>query len=287
MSSTNVLHTLDMDKLDRLIELVAKNKNDVPLSQLEMMLEVADKLEAVSKTLGEKNSFSIEGVDTLAIKGEKGDKGDKGDTGERGEKGDKGNKGEKGEKGDTGEKGADGKDGVDADEVDEEALIAKVLAQIPPVEEKNEETGEDIVDKINALGDEDEKIDAKHIKNLPRIVEKAIGGGVRLLSLLLDTSVTLPQDGQVLVYDGTLGKWKNQNPTTSSMATHYAETPNEAIDGSRVNFTVDHNITFVIGVYLNGTFIHPDQYSVAGATVTFNAALPEEFASSSFTVVYY
>lgn len=35
------------------------------------------------------------------------------------------------------------------------------------------------------------------------------GGGVEYLSLLSDVSLTSPSDGQALVYDATLGKWKN------------------------------------------------------------------------------
>jgi len=177
------------------------------------------------------------------------------------------------------------KDGEDGKDADENIIIEKVLALLPP---KESETGESIVDKINALNTEPEnQIDAKHIKNLPKFIDRVIGGGVRLLSNLLDVSITDPQNGEVLTYDSTLGRWKNASAGAGSMATHYAETPNEAIDGVRVAFTVDHSITFVMGIYLNGTFIHPDQYSYTGTTITFNSAIPEEFATSSFSIVYY
>lgn len=180
------------------------------------------------------------------------------------------------------------KDGEKGDDADEEVIVEKVLAKLPPVKELEEETGESIVDKINKLNTEPEnQIDAKHIRNLPKFIDRVIGGGVRLLSQLLDVSITLPQNGEVLTYDSTLARWKNASAGAASMATHYAETPNEAIDGARVAFTVDHTMTFVIGIYLNGQFIHPDQYSYTGVTITFNSALPEEFATSSFTVVYY
>lgn len=175
-----------------------------------------------------------------------------------------------------------GENGLDADE---EKVTQMVLEKLP--KPTDPETGESIVDKINALNTEPEnQIDAKHIKNLPKFIDRVIGGGVRLLANLLDVSITDPQNGEVLTYDSSLDRWKN-GTNSGSMATHYAETPNEAINGSRTAFTVDHSITFIIGIYLNGQFIHPDQYSYTGTTITFNSALPEEFASSSFTVVYY
>jgi len=62
--------------------------------------------------------------------------------------------------------GKDGLDGRDGKDADEDFIVKKVLEQIPETEEIE---GEDIVEKINKLPlEEDKKIDASHIKNLPK-----------------------------------------------------------------------------------------------------------------------
>lgn len=76
-------------------------------------------------------------------------------------------------------------------------------------------------------------------------------------------------------------------PLTSGSVTHYAETPNEAIDGARTVFTVDNTITFVIGIYMNGQFIHPADYSYTGNEITFGTAPDISYAGLPFTVVYF
>ena len=128
-------------------------------------------------------------------KGEKGDKGDRGEQGLHGMKGDKGDKGERGEKGDDGfgidgQDGKDGKDGVNG-------------------KDGSPDTGEEIVEKINALAlDDDLKIDAKHIKNLP---ESTITGGIggRPLYQLPDVNINAPTNGQVLKYNSITQLWEN------------------------------------------------------------------------------
>lgn len=64
-----------------------------------------------------------------------------------------------------------------------------------------------IVEKINTLPtDEDEyKIDAKHIKNLPK-VEKTYGGS-KLISTLADTNVIGATNGQYLKYNSSTKLW--------------------------------------------------------------------------------
>lgn len=70
-----------------------------------------------------------------------------------------------------------GKDGKDADE---DLIVDKVLEKIvlPEYKETVLDTGEQIVDKINALSlDEENKIDASHIKNLPEAKGGRFYGG--------------------------------------------------------------------------------------------------------------
>lgn len=85
-------------------------------------------------------------------------------------------------------------DGVDGKDADEEKIVEDVLAKIklPEYEVYTlEEKGEDIVAEINALPLEDEyKIDASHIKNLPESKGGTFnGGGWRNLYQLHDVGL--------------------------------------------------------------------------------------------------
>lgn len=92
----------------------------------------------------------LKGVSVVTLKGDQGEKGDRGDTGEmgasiKGEQGDKGDRGEKGEKGDRGEKGEKGEKGDTG-----EAGASTKGEKGEKGDDGSLETGEEIVDKINA-----------------------------------------------------------------------------------------------------------------------------------------
>lgn len=104
------------------------------------------------------------------------------------------------------------KDGVDGKDADEALIVEKVLEKIvlPEYKDVALDSGEQIVDKINALDlSDDNKIDASHIKNLPE--PKMIGGGstARNLYQLGDVSLSNPTNDQVLKYNSTTGLWEN------------------------------------------------------------------------------
>ena len=44
-------------------------------------------------------------------------------------------------------------------------------------------------------------------------IRKGGGSGATTLSALTDTSISSPSNGQILGYNGTTGKWENQNPS--------------------------------------------------------------------------
>lgn len=99
---------------------------------------------------------------------------------------------------------------------DKTEIVEDVLAKVklPEYEVYTlEEKGEDIVNEINALPLEDEyKIDASHIKNLPESKSGTFnGGGWRNLYQLHDVELSSPTDNQVLTYDSTSNTWKNEN----------------------------------------------------------------------------
>lgn len=101
------------------------------------------------------------------------------------------------------------KHGKDADE---ELIVDRILEKIVLPEYKDVvlDSGEQIVDKINALDlSEENKIDASHIKNLPE--PKMIGGGSTARNLYQqgDVNISNPTNGQILKYNSTTGLWEN------------------------------------------------------------------------------
>lgn len=99
----------------------------------------------------------------------------------------------------------DGKDGADGKDADEELIIDEVLKKIPAQEK---ETGDSIVEKINSLDADGEKIDASHIKNLPK-PEKMLAGGARFLSQLQDVKLTSLANNDVIKWNSTTLQFEN------------------------------------------------------------------------------
>ena len=93
----------------------------------------------------------------------------------------------------------------------------------------------------------------------------AAGGGI---------SVTVNSNGQKVITN------------TGSSSTIYTETPVGLIDGANKTYTTLHSITTVLGFNINGMFIHPAEYSISGAIITFVVALDASLAGTGFTIVY-
>lgn len=64
------------------------------------------------------------------------------------------------------------------------------------------------------------------------------------------------------------------------------ETPGGLINGSNVTYTTVNPINTVIGIWLNGEFIGPSEYTVSGSGFTMGTAIPGSFSGSEFTIVY-
>lgn len=73
--------------------------------------------------------------------------------------------------------------------------------------------------------------------------------------------------------------------STSSSGTIFTETPQGAIDGVNKIYTTTNTITTVIGLWYNGEFIHPAEYTVSGAGFTMRTALPV-IPGAAFTISY-
>lgn len=137
------------------------------------------------------------------VKGDKGDKGEKGDKGDKGDRGDTGYKGEKGDKGDT----------VIVEKVIEKTEVIKEVPIVTEnvVEVAKYERAEEIMDKLNSLSLEDKnKLDASHIKNLPKMVQNQIGGVVaRNIYQMGDVDISGIANGETLIWNSTLQRFEN------------------------------------------------------------------------------
>lgn len=180
---------------------------------LDLYSKLIDKLTLAKGEDGEDGQDGQDGKD--GEKGEPGDMGPPGPPGPKGEKGEKGPpgiRGPKGEKGEKGEQGIPGKDGKNA--------------EISKNTELELENAQSIVKRINTLSpyNDDEKIDASHIKNLPELKEKKSsarmgrGTGSEIyyydLTQLCDglTKIfTIPANKRVLSVNGTQDP-KNYRP---------------------------------------------------------------------------
>lgn len=166
------------------------------------------------------------------------------------------------------------KDGVSPDPKEVANLVVPmVLAQLPEQPEQKEETGEDIVVKINELPTDEEKfkIDAAHIKNLPSFKGNPNGGGFRNLRQMHDVNTSGATDGEVLTYDSETDTWIPAAGGSGSSLQELTLTP--ALDGTTTVFTLSDTPTTTLFLYLNGQLQTEDvDYTLSGTTVTFTIA---------------
>lgn len=235
------------------------------------------------------------GAELVTIKGQKGDKGEKGDT-VRGPKGDKGEKGDsvKGDKGDSGKDGKHGENGANGENGQDGT----------PGKDGNNgvdgspDTADEVVDKVNTSS---KLIDGERVRGFRELwndflqrgsfpLGKEAGGGgnvVRWLSngVVVSAYVTEINFGSGLTptYDGN---GRISVTGSGGSATTYSETPSGAIDGVNKVYTTVHTINTIINFAINGAYIHPADYSVAGNTITFVTALDASLTGLPFTVVY-
>lgn len=167
------------------------------------------------------------------------------------------------------------KNGKDADESKIIDSILEKIKKLPP-KEGFKLTGEEIIEKINSLTFENSmeaekyKIDAKHIKNLPRNNGRSDNNS-RALYQLHDVNIpTPPTVGQVLKWNGTAWAPGTDNNSGGGGGLTLEE-PVGDIDDSNVTFTVSNEPDHIIvngGKYRVGQGIYA---SYAGGTITLAA----------------
>jgi len=173
-----------------------------------------------------------------------------GHDGKDGVDGKDGKDGVDGKDGKDGVDGKDGKDGVDGKD-------GKDGNEIEPMQ---------IADKLNTLDG---------------VVEKSVIKGLE--EELKKINKKLEDSDKTVVLGGGVSD-KRVVMALRRMVT--SETPSGAINGVNTTYTVSRDISSVINFTINGQFIHPDEYSVAGATITFDTALDSSLSGTSFTMTY-
>ncbi len=144
-------------------ELALFNELQILNENIDGVKQAVENIKIPEVQIPEIPSLNLENVEL--IQGLKGDKGEKGDQGIQGIQGKQGLKGDKGEKGDQGQKGESGASS---------SVPGPQGTKGDAGKDGSPDTGEQIVQKINDLptDDDDKKIDAFHIKNFPKEIQK-------------------------------------------------------------------------------------------------------------------
>lgn len=226
--------------------------NDGMPAVAEHLLEVEDMLIEALQIVEEKKQEMVQ-----EMKGETGPEGKQGPPGPAGKDGKDGRPGRDGK---DGRDGADGRDGVDGRDGNDGSPDA----------------GEDIVDKINNLPTDDDeyKIDASHIKNLPR----GTGGEVRVIGN--PTNLVIRDEGTVVqenvrdidfVGSGVSAAVVNGRTTVTISgggSGSTVTTPTGSVNGSNVTFTISASITPVWIIADGITYFSGAGYSYSSGVIT-------------------
>lgn len=250
-------------------------------------IESEKQAEISLETSVEKIAQSLEAPQPTYIPVLRGDKGEKGDS----IKGDKGDPGKDGKNGKDGKKGQDGKD-ASLNPLD---VVPLVLEQLPPVKDVILDSGEQIVDKINALptNDEEKKIDALHIKNLPKEVQKHTFAVQRNLAWFDETTLVVDNPTQIK-FQGA-GVQISQDSTGALIVTISGSAGNESNGeiltdtGDHTNFTFAHipSIGGVRNVWIKETgqlLTVTSDYTIAGSTLTATRIM-QDGDGNNFTLI--
>lgn len=272
--------------------LIAQGEKNNPEPALEALITTTQK---VVDQLGAGTSGAIADGHVFTVKGVKGDKGDTGERGEtgsqgpvgpqgpqgiqgpqgpqgiqgasvigpegpQGEKGDTGEQGPQGEKGEKGEKGDPGSPDMDTD------IIAKIKGKL---------SYDDLIDRPNL--ETFRRSGGSNVAEF-QVYKNGIlsANQVRAIDLI----------GAWTVTDLGGGKVSLQAPSGGGIGTIYTETPTGAIDGVNLSYAAAHAITSVLSFAINGQFIHPADYGIAGSTITFGTALDASLSGLPFTIIY-
>jgi len=268
-----------MDKIEQAKKLAVFAKNPELAQYLEAQ-SISDKLEKVVEAISnipttEKMTMELPGVELVTVKGEQGEKGETGDRGEKGDKGEKGDQGIQGERGASGYtpiKGVDYFDGAKGEQGEPGISL--------PGKDGSPDTGEQIVEKINALEIEpDKQIDFSHIKGFKQEVQKQTVGFQRNTAWFDESTLVVDNPSRIKVVGAgaqlsmdsegalvlTISGGASANESNGELLTD---------SGDHIHYTFANAPTGISVVWRGetGQIQLPSSYSVASTTLTFSEA---------------
>lgn len=173
-----------------------------------------------------------------------------------------------------------GDPGKDADPVDTNALVEQIMSQLQVP--TTEDIGQYVLSRMPVPEDgkpgDDAVIDEDAIIN--GIIERLKKDKILDLSHI--------KGAQTFIKDGVKYRFEelmHGGGSTGGSASIFTQTPDGLIDGSNKSYTTIHAITTVIGLWYNGEFVHPAEYTVAGSGFTMGTALPV-ISGAAFTISY-
>ena len=125
------------------------------------------------------------------------------------------------------------------------------------------------------------EVDLTNYEGTVLSIAGASGGGATSLASLSDTAITTPSDGQVLTYNSTTGKWKNQNPSgggTTITKTRYTITSSSWSASANADGYYTYSVSLSPTLY---TVVAPNVY-IAGST---DSTAPTNTEKSMFAYV--
>jgi hypothetical protein len=281
-------------QLDTLIRQNEKN-NPAPIleAHLQKLGDIHNALKAQQGPVADEHTVTLKGM-----KGDKGDTGEKGDVGDQGQIGPGGPQGVQGEpgpqgpQGKQGDQGNNGLQGIQGERGEQGPKGDK--GDIGPVgRDGSPDSGNDLVIKLSALKD-GERLPYSALKDAPNIETFRKSGFGQAIAIQRSNTL-VASEVKILDFIGSgvsvadLGGGViaiTINGGGGGIGTIYTETPTGNIDGINTTYTTAHTITSILSFAINGQFIHPADYSVAGSTITFSVALDASLSGLPFTIIY-
>lgn len=252
----------------------ARPEAGMAFAEISLLLQKLQGMETDFKAAKAEVEKAVSHALTVKI-GPRGLQGLQGPRGPQGEsiQGPQGEKGEKGDRGDDGE----------SPEIDIQSIAQEVLQRI-----KAPKDGKDAVIDIEEITESVHKAFTSKKKLKPtdldgweqtiapiRSLAAGFRGGGDTVTAGTNVTITTNANGQKVI-----------SSSGGAGATFYTETPIGDINGINTVYTVANSITTIVAFSLNGQFIHPSEYSVAGTTITFVTAPDASLSGLPFTIVY-